>query len=283
MFLRFGDFFVRSFDVINDLRLHVAAGHFLALSWFLTWLDIDPKNSVEYAFFSTSMLLSAYLLNRFTDYEYDLIADRGLAKAPRKIYLLLAAMFLVVGLSFAFSRWEYLVLALLGMVFGWFYSVPTFFRYPLKHYLVIKNLIAAGSKYVSAVGGALVFSDIPLPYLLVAGINFLFIHVIYEVLWDVRDMESDRQGKVRTIPNTYGKGAALSACVLLALLGFFIGALFRDMTDAFVWKYALTGAFIFLTYFVSLPRYFHSMIYANVALRFVFVNHEVVTYLRAFF
>lgn len=282
MLYSLGKFFSTSFDLINDLRLHIGLSHFLALSWFLEWLDIDTRHSVEYAFFSMCLLMFAYLLNRYTDYEYDLVADRGLAKFPRKVYLVLAGIFLLIAIALCFTQKEYIALAFLAIAFGWFYSVPTFFRYALKHYFIVKNITAVGSKYTTAVAGAWVFSDISFPYLLLAGLNFFFIHLIYEILWDVRDIESDRVGRVKTIPNVWGKTVALLLCLVIAAVGFFFGWYIRDLSEAFIWKYSLTVAFVLLTFPIVLPRYFHAMIYGNLVLRFMFVNHEVVHYLRYF-
>lgn len=270
------------FDIVNDLRLHVLFNYFLVVSWFLKSSGVDVRDAVEYGLVGLSIAGTVYLLNRYADYGYDLVADAGLAKAPRRAYLVAAAVFFFSGIPYIFHNPVTIFPSIFGLTFGTLYSFKTFFRYPLKNYFISKNLIAAGSKYIGTFGGALIFvpfSDL----LLLRSISMFAFHLIYEILWDIWDIAADKVGKVSTIPLKFGKSTALLICLGIWLSSF--GIQFGEVrhTEHFFAKYGIVLFFIVSLVWVRHPRWFHVMIYVHLVLNLAYVNEEVLRYAGALF
>lgn len=268
------------FDLINDLRLHVLLNYLFVVSWFLYAAGVSVKNSVSYALFAMCIGGFAYLLNRYTDYSYDVIVDRGLKKAPRRMYLIFSGAFLFIGIFLCLQNTKYLIPVLIGIALGILYSVRTFFKYPIKNYFLIKNIFAAGSKYIGTMIGAALF--VPMSEaIFMRSISLFAFYIIYEILWDIRDMESDAAGKVSTIPLLIGKGDTLFLCgaVWLISLSFQFPAV--RLTDHFFLKYIVVLFFILSLVKVRGVRWFHVMVYAHLLLNLVFVNDEIMRYLAS--
>ena len=277
-------FFVASgiFDVVNDLRIHVLFNYFLVVSWFLKSSGVDTRDAVEYGLTGLSIAGTVYLLNRYADYHYDLIADTNLTKTPHQIYLMTTAIFFITNIPYIVQNPITILPSIFGLTFGTLYSFRTFFRYPLKNYLFTKNLVAAGSKYIATFGGALIF--VPFTDLLFArSISMFAFHLIYEILWDIRDMAADRVGKVSTIPLKFGKPIALLACVIIGLVSFSFQFGEVKHTDHFFTKYMIVLFFIGSLVWVKHPRWFHVMIYAHIVLNLVYVNDEILQYISILF
>lgn len=278
---------LNTFDLINDLRLHVLLNYFLTVSWLLYASHASAADSVEFAFIVTSLAGFAYLLNRYTDYPYDLIVDKGQKKCKRIVYLYLSFFFLFLTL---FSFYQsvlpllsfYLVTTVLsaGIIFGYMYSVKTFFSFPLKNYFIIKNLTSVTAKCIAFILGAILLTPADPLSLATILLSVFSVHLIYELLWDIRDIESDKAGKVETLPTRFGKHATLIACLIVWLCSITAITFLGDPNSRFFIKYLLMLMFVLLTFFISRPRYFHLMIYAHLLLNLTFVNKEVVFYLH---
>lgn len=267
------------FDMVNDLRLHVALNYFLVVSWFLYSSDVSVERSVGYAFVSMCMLSAAYLLNRFTDYEYDLVVDRGLAKANKTTYMGLSVTALIIGVLGAHHYETSLFPVFLGIFFGISYSMKTAFSFPIKNYFLIKNLFASFSKYIVTLVGVLLF--IPLTSnLIFRSISMFAFYLIYEILWDVRDIQSDIYGKVKTLPNTIGKNLSLFVCTLIWSASLSGQYFFVNHTDHFYIKYIVVLSFILSLLFVSNVRWYQLMTYAHMVLNLIFINEEILLYIK---
>lgn len=270
------------FDIVNDLRLHVLFNYFLVVSWFLKSSGVSVRDSVEYGLTGLSIAGTVYLLNRYADHSYDLVADAGLAKAPRHIYPVVAGIFFVSGIPYILQNPITIFPSIFGLTFGTLYSFKTFFRYPLKNYLASKNLIAAGSKYIGTFGGAILFVPFT-DLLLFRSISMFAFHLIYEILWDIRDMAADKVGKVSTIPLKFGKSTALLIClsIWLVSLGLQLGEV--KHTEHFFAKYLVVLFFIASLMWVRHPRWFHTMIYVHIVLNIMYVNDEILQYVGSLF
>ncbi len=283
-------FFINVFDLINDLRLHIIFNFFLLVSWFLYTTGVSVKDSVNYAIVSMVMLGFVYLLNRYTDYSYDLIVDKGLKKAPRKLYLILSILLLFLGLLLGLKNVVYLVPILVCFIFGTLYSVKIFFKYPLKNYLIIKDLIGVGARYLIILGGVLLIPGISNSILAMDnGILFLFIKsfpvivfiIIYELLWDIRDMRSDKIGNVKTVPLTYGKNRTLAFCFFIWLCALLLHVFYVEMNTQFFLRYFIILFFILSVIKITTNmRWFHLMVYTHIILNLLIVNKEVFIYIK---
>jgi 4-hydroxybenzoate polyprenyltransferase len=267
------------FDIVNDLRLHVLLNYFLVVSWALLAWKVSVKNSVEYAVTVACIAGFAYILNRYTDYHYDLIVDKGLKKIKRSSYLFFASFFLIFGFYFITKNQHFLVPAVLGLMFGVFYSIRTIFAYPFKNYLIFKNIFASGSKYIITLLGISLFRTVDLPLLFMT-VPLFISFLIYEIIWDIRDIESDKVGNVKTIPRAVGKEWSLIICIIIMILNFVPQIFLFRQSNYFYITYELLLFFIISLLFVKNVRWFHIMVYAHIVLKLVFINKEVFTYIK---
>ncbi len=278
-----------SFDLVNDIRLHVLLNYFLTVSWLLYAMHASAEGAVEFALVVTFLAGFAYLLNRYTDYHYDLVVDRGLKKFQRSTYLYLSFFFLFLSLlAFYYSSLPILSFSLagtglvIGILFGYVYSVRTFLPKPLKNYFIVKNLISTAAKSVAFIIGAVLLTLADLGTLAVVLISVFSVHLIYELLWDIRDINSDSVGNVDTVPTRFGKRVTLIACLGIWSASIIAMSLLSDPNERFFIKYLLILMFILLTFIISRPRFFHLMIYGHLVLNLFFVNEEVLLYLQGF-
>lgn len=251
-------------------------------------MHASAEGAVEFALVVTFLAGFAYLLNRYTDYHYDLVVDSGLKKFQRPTYLYLSFLFLFLSLlAFYYSSLPILSFPLagsglvIGILFGYVYSVRTFLPRPLKNYFIIKNLTSTVAKSVAFTIGAVILTLADLGTLAVVLISVFSVHLIYELLWDIRDIDSDRVGNVETLPTRFGKHVTLIACLVVWSASIIAMSLLGDPNERFFIKYLLILLFILLTFVISRPRFFHSMIYGHLILNLFFVNEEVLLYLRA--
>lgn len=281
-FKRISDTALDVFDIVNDLRFHVLFNYFLVVSWFLKSSGVNARDAVEYGLTGLSIAGTVYLLNRYTDYSYDLVADAGLAKAPRQVYLVVAGIYFVSGIPYIVQNPITVFPSIFGLAFGTLYSFKTFFRYPLKNYVVSKNLIAAGSKYIGKLGGVLIY--VPLTdTLLFRSVSGFAFNLIYEILWDIRDMAADKVGKVTTIPLKFGKSTAMLICFSIWLASFVIQFGEVQHTEHFFAKYMVVLFLMVSVLWVKHTRWFHVMIYVHIIMNLLYVNNEVLQYMELLF
>ncbi len=275
------------FDVVNDLRIHIIFTSFLTYSWFLSIRSIgDTSEIVEYSILCAVMTGFAYLFNRYTDYSYDLVADKGLKKAPRVIYIWGTVLFLLFGVGmYLYFLKTYLLFPIVTMViFGYIYSAPTIFKYPLKNYLITKPVFNVLPKTLLMVWGLYLFTGFPLLIILILCSNYVLTILIHSIVWDIRDINADIVGNVKTIPNVYGKEVAVILCLVLSFVSYEILHLIYGNVGVYtLWYYAIMLLYIFLSYFISTPRFFHAEVYFLIVLKLIFVNREVVDYFLNFF
>lgn len=261
------------FDIVNDLRLHVLFNYFLVVSWFLRSSKVSIQDSVDYAFVALSMATFAYLLNRYADYHYDLIADAGLKKAPRSLYVVISLASLAAATLFLIQRPSHMLPLVVGLVFGVLYSVKTIFPLPLKNYWFTKNLLAVSSKYLVTFGGVLLF----VPFtetLFIRSISMLVFYFIYEMLWDIRDMVADKVGRVTTIPILIGRKKTLLLCSFIGFSSLVLQVGVLNTTVYFYLKYIAVFFFIVSLIGVRHPRWFHAMTYVHLVLNLIFQSND---------
>ena len=273
--------FFKFFDILNDLRLHVIFNYLLLVSWFLYGFKVSVESAVEYAFLSMCMLGAAYLYNRYTDYDYDVIADAGLAKVNRPVYLYFSAFFLAMGLTFWALNDVYPLPIFVGLIFGFVYSSKSFLKYPFKNYLIVKNITAVLPKCIVTFGGLLFFISYT-DSVFYKGISMVCFYLIYEILWDVRDIQADIVGKVKTLPNTIGKNWSLVVCLLIWVISLSSQYFFVNHTDYFYIKYVVVLSFIVSLFIVNKVRWYHLMTYTHMVLNLIFINNEVLLYIKSF-
>lgn len=152
---------------------------------------------------NTLMLMSIYLLNKISDKKEDVVNNTNINLNNKKIisfylFSFLFSFFVYINID------AYLVYFwLFFLFFGFFYSFPK--KYRLKSFFLIKNLIPAVSWYLSFV---ILFkiNDVALSFAyLFSNLYYLLLFfIIFEIFWDIPDMEGDRIANIKTIPTFFG-------------------------------------------------------------------------------
>lgn len=259
---------LETFDKINDLRIHVAFNFFLITSWFLVSLDVPTVLSIKYALVLFFFVEFSYLFNRYTDYSYDLIIDSAFKKLKRETYLHLSYISLFIG-TFLFFYYEdiftihyKILIFIVGLISTISYSKGIFFKFPLKNYLVTKNLMSAGSKYFMLIAGAFLLSPSSNFFIISTSLVGFLLNLVFTILWDVRDIEADKVGHVRTLPVVFGRKKTILLCFLLLCFSFLYSVFYlHRYDDVFLTNQIIILSFIIMVAFVKNPRYFHLMVY----------------------
>lgn len=271
---------LESFDKLNDLRLHIAFNFFLITNWFLVSLNVPASDSMKYALIFFFFVEFSYLFNRYTDYDYDIIVDSAYKKPEKDTYLYLSYISLFWG-ALLFLYYDNLfdikyklAIFVLGTISAVSYSKNILFKLPLKNYLIVKNIMSAGSKYFVLIAGALLLSPYPAGAILAASLVGFLLNLIFTILWDVRDIEADTVGGVRTLPIVFGKLKTLLICVTLLAVSFLYSILYLERSDAvFLTNQIIILGFIVMVGSVRNPRYFHLMVYIMILFMVSFNTH----------
>ena len=103
----------------------------------------------------------------------------------------------------------------IGILSAVSYSKSLFLKFPLKNYLIVKNLMSAGSKYFVLIAGAFLLSPLSINVILATSLVGFLLNIVFTILWDVRDIEADKVGNVRTLPVVFGRGKTLLVCLCI--------------------------------------------------------------------
>lgn len=208
----------RGIDTLLMLRLHI-----VAMMFFMVYSQFpfrpSPLSILISACFA-SLFAWIYIDNKTSDLKEDhahaacLPIDARDAPLFRKIAwacLLWPAGYLIVS-----TQWTLLVLYVLLALLGYGYN-HGFGRFRLKQHYLAKNLtsavawaLAATFAPLLALGGwewhPLIAAFFAVPFIIVLSI---------EILWDIRDADSDKAHGIHTLANSYGIQAAKFISILL--------------------------------------------------------------------
>ncbi len=203
----------RTVAFLVDMSLWIALA-FGSVAWFVQQALGLGDNAAPALLVGTSSL-AIYLLDHLIDARVQPIPDEGIQRLFRRggpAVLFLFALAATVALTIAAppaARW-----VLLGYItVGFSYGVPLFpgrragrpHTYRLKDAPGMKAVIVAGAVVVSNVGIPLAYAGASLD--LAACTIGLFVFTLMftnTVLFDVRDLASDRAGQVPTLPVLLG-------------------------------------------------------------------------------
>ena len=262
------------YDKINDLRLNVLFLYSL-ITFLVSIQFLNTIKSLEISILSFFSLAFVYQYNRYTDYEYDQKAE-GLKKIKKNMYLVMSLGSLTISFFMSYFDLKYLNVTIFYLVMGVLYSSKTIFKKPIKNYLLLKNIFAA--ILVPALQIFIVFNYTTLhsyKIIMLIFIPVFLLYLCYEVLWDIKDIESDKIGNVRTLPNTIGKERTI--ILIFAILSF--GALYNinvlnlSLTNINMMAYFIALIFTIVLYFNKNYNYrlFHLFLYVNIVALIIFI------------
>ena len=170
--------------------------------------NTEPDLKLLFAMFFT--MLGIYSLNKLTDKDEDSInlperADYVTGNEKPLLFILLISYLIAILLGFSVNIWAVLII-LFPLFAGIIYSVEISPKIPrLKNITGMKNIIVVlswtvGSTFLPAI---CVYKGVIITALI---FSFIFIKIfVNAVIFDIRDIEGDRENNIKTIPVVIGR------------------------------------------------------------------------------
>jgi len=183
----------------------------------------------------TGMALGMYLWNDVCDFQQDMASSsRALAPSGRPLGRglvskrrmgVFSALLVVSGLTAsAMINLEVLLIQLAFLVLGLLYSTEPI---RLKRFFFMKQIITAIGGAIACLSAGLAAGIISVQLLYLAGLYALFVMGV-NPMGDLKDIESDRAGGVKTVPIVFGPSftlrlalATFTAAAVTTWIGFF--------------------------------------------------------------
>ncbi len=161
----------------------------------------------------------AFAINDYIDYEIDVKNSRSdrplvLGLISRKSALITAIILLVINfILILFLNGVALFLALI--------SIPVFYIYSLglKKLVIVKNVLIAYSYAGTILFGSLVTDAILEPIIIYFALMGFIVGLGSEIMFDIADVEGDKELGINSIPNKFGlKTAAVMSVVCYVII-----------------------------------------------------------------
>jgi len=160
----------------------------------------------------------AFAINDYIDYDIDIKNNRSdrplvLGLISRKTALITAIILLIIDLMLVLFLNS--VAAFLALI-----SIPVFYIYSLglKKKILIKNLLIAYSYTGTIIFGSLVTDAILEPIIIYFALMGFIVGLGSEIMFDIADVEGDKELGINTIPNKFGLKTAAKVSVVLYLI-----------------------------------------------------------------
>ena len=156
----------------------------------------------------------AFAINDYIDYEIDVKNKRSdrplvLGLISKKSALVIAIILLAINLILIlFLNGIALILALI--------SIPAFYIYSLglKKLVIVKNILIAYSYAGTILFGSLVTDAILEPIIIYFALMGIIVGLGSEIMFDIADVEGDKELGVNSIPNKFGVKSAAKVSVV---------------------------------------------------------------------
>jgi len=206
---------IRQFAIcVKSRKIIIGVYSWLSInSLFIVYRGLPPSMLIFKLFLAmTGMALGVYLWNDVCDYEQDISDEgvEGLAPSSRPLGMglvskrrmgVFSALLVAFGLTAsALINIEVLLAQLVFLVLGLLYSTEPI---RLKRFFFVKQVMTALGGSISCLSAGLAVGIISVQLLYLMGLFVLFI-VGANPLGDLKDIESDRAGGVKTIPILFG-------------------------------------------------------------------------------
>ena len=160
----------------------------------------------------------AFAINDYIDFEVDLNNNRSdrplvLGLISRKTALITAIIILIIDLLLLLLLKPFA--SLVGLI-----SVPLFYIYSLglKKRLLIKNILIAYSYAGTILFGSIVSDSVLEPIIIYFAFMGFIIGLGSEIMFDMADVEGDKQLGINTIPNKFGLKVATKISVVFYII-----------------------------------------------------------------
>ena len=160
----------------------------------------------------------AFAINDYIDYEIDVKNNRSdrplvVGLISRRTALITAIILLIIDLILVLLLNR--VASILALI-----SVPAFYIYSLglKKKILVKNILIAYSYTGTIIFGSLVTDAILEPIIIYFALMGFIVGLGSEIMFDIADVEGDKELGINTIPNKFGLKTAAKVSVVLYLI-----------------------------------------------------------------
>ena len=156
----------------------------------------------------------AFAINDYIDYEIDVKNNRSdrplvLGLISRKTALITAIILLIFDfILILFLNGVSLLLALISIPVFYFYSLG------LKKRVIVKNILIAYSYVGTILFGSLITDEVLEPIIIYFAIMGFIIGLGSEIMFDIADVEGDKELGINSIPNKFGLKIAAKVSVV---------------------------------------------------------------------
>ena len=182
---------------------------FGTIGFFVSGVLAEDLNGFQIEFFIGFLIIflseaGSFAINDFIDFEIDLSNNRSdrplvLGLINKKTALLTAIILLLIDIILILFLNAFA--ALFALI-----SIPLFYIYSLglKKKILVKNLLIAYSYTGTILFGSLVSDSILEPIIIYFAVMGLIIGLGSEIMFDIADVEGDKELGINTIPNKLG-------------------------------------------------------------------------------
>ena len=160
----------------------------------------------------------AFAINDYIDYEIDVKNNRSdrplvVGLINRRTALITAIILLIIDLILVLLLNR--VASFLALI-----SIPLFYIYSLglKKKILVKNILIAYSYTGTIIFGSLVTDAVLEPIIIYFALMGFIVGLGSEIMFDIADVEGDKELGINTIPNKFGLKTAAKVSVVLYLI-----------------------------------------------------------------
>ena len=206
-----------------------------------------------------------YILNKATDVKEDSINTAGLPVEQKhfKVVTWAAMACLFLPILFLIQWPSLLTLYVILAAVGYLYSrpFPLIGNTRLKDIFIIKNVVSAACWAAVPAFVPTLYNEnaINMMTFFIALNYFTFIFAV-EVVWDIRDIEGDKEAGIKTLPNVFGVLWSKVICLIPIIILFGYRLMHVEIHPIYLTAYALTILSIITVRRASHPYFFQSLV-----------------------
>jgi 4-hydroxybenzoate polyprenyltransferase len=214
-FLKFAwDEFIYGGHLLSFGAVSIVVTSAILLSISITWDFLVIVYLITY---------TVYLYNRFIEYDDDFLTNQKRTQHIKRYIkympcIVFCSVLVIVSMLLRFSDFLGLTFGLSLLLFGLLYSISS--------KKITKNIIGFKSFYVSFIWASLViflvvYYSLSLNLFIFLLFIFVFLRwMINTIFFDIKDIESDKENNLKTIPILIGKRRTLNYLQIINILSF---------------------------------------------------------------
>lgn len=210
----------------------------------ITNLNTNTRDALLILVANIFLIIGTYTLNKISDEKEDIFNGYGELKVSSRKNIALTILSFLFFLS---SLILYLIPKVEHLILFWFilFSLGVLYSYPrkyrLKNIFLIKNITSAFCWFFSIIILLLVsINGLNIIKLMYSLSSIFLLVLIIEIIWDLPDINGDKEAKINTLPAIFGfKKAKIIILILLTLMFLFFSTFLNKILCLFLFIFVL--------------------------------------------